>query len=168
MSSFVPSKQKSSKTRNCRRYWMKTNPIATTIGTYTKCDPRSNLPTFKSHGKDPKVWKMVGGGHAKVILQQTTHRLIPLKWWRTHEKHWIGKYYRTRRTLQTAPRPTITFSHRWDTHSKSSASPILKKSKNGSSNGWFASKDKKVFWNGIHDLPERWAKCVESNGQYFE
>ena len=26
----------------------------------------------------------------------------------------------------------------------------------------------KVFWNGIHDLPERWAKCVESNGQYFE
>ena len=34
------------------------NPIATTIGTYTKCDPRSNLPTFKSHGKNPKVWKM--------------------------------------------------------------------------------------------------------------
>ena len=33
---------------------------------------------------------------------------------------------------------------------------------------WFASKEKKFFWNGIHDSPERWAKCVESNGQYFE
>ena len=33
---------------------------------------------------------------------------------------------------------------------------------------WFALKEKKFFWNGIHDLPERWAKCVESNGQYFE
>ena len=33
---------------------------------------------------------------------------------------------------------------------------------------WFASKEKKFFRNGIHDLPERWAKCVESNGQYFE
>ena len=49
-----------------------------------------------------------------------------------------------------------------DTHSQSSASPILKKSKN-SLVEWFASNEKKFFWNGIHDLPERWAKCVESN-----
>lgn len=34
------------------------NPFATTIGTNTKCDPRSNLRTFKSHGKDSEVWKM--------------------------------------------------------------------------------------------------------------
>ena len=33
---------------------------------------------------------------------------------------------------------------------------------------WFTLKEKKFFWNGIHDLPERWAKCVKSNGQYFE
>ena len=33
---------------------------------------------------------------------------------------------------------------------------------------WFALKETKFFWNGIHDLPGRWAKCVESNGQYFE
>jgi len=33
---------------------------------------------------------------------------------------------------------------------------------------WFSSKEKKFFWNGIHNLPERWTKCVESNGQYFE
>ena len=33
---------------------------------------------------------------------------------------------------------------------------------------WFALKEKKFFWNGIHDLPERWEKCVESNVQYFE
>ena len=26
--------------------------------TNTKCDPRSNFPTFKSHGKNPKVWKL--------------------------------------------------------------------------------------------------------------
>ena len=33
---------------------------------------------------------------------------------------------------------------------------------------WFALKEKKIFWNGIHDFPERWVKCAESNGQYFE
>lgn len=33
---------------------------------------------------------------------------------------------------------------------------------------FFASKEKKFFWDGIHNLPERWAKCVETNGQYFE
>ena len=33
---------------------------------------------------------------------------------------------------------------------------------------WFALKEKKFFWNGIHDFPERWAKCVEFNGQYLE
>ena len=33
---------------------------------------------------------------------------------------------------------------------------------------WFALNEKKYFWNGINNLPETWAKCVESNGQYFE
>jgi len=33
---------------------------------------------------------------------------------------------------------------------------------------WFASKDDQFYWHGIHKLPERWAKCVESNGYYFE
>ena len=33
---------------------------------------------------------------------------------------------------------------------------------------WFALKEKKFFWNSIHDLPERCGKCVESNGQYFK
>ena len=33
---------------------------------------------------------------------------------------------------------------------------------------WFPLKEKKFFWNGIHDLTERWAKFVKSNGQYFE
>jgi len=33
---------------------------------------------------------------------------------------------------------------------------------------WFAAKDKQFFWHGIHKLPERWAKCVEADGQYFE
>jgi len=33
---------------------------------------------------------------------------------------------------------------------------------------WFAAKDKQFFWQGIHNLPKRWAKCVESDGIYFE
>ena len=33
---------------------------------------------------------------------------------------------------------------------------------------WFGSKDEQFFWRGIHKLPERWLKCVESDGNYFE
>ena len=33
---------------------------------------------------------------------------------------------------------------------------------------WISNKDEAFFWNGIHKLPERWTKCVESEGQYFE
>ena len=32
----------------------------------------------------------------------------------------------------------------------------------------FASKDKEFFWRGIHKLPERWEKCIVSEGKYFE
>ena len=33
---------------------------------------------------------------------------------------------------------------------------------------WFASKDEQFFWQGIHKLPERWSKCVDRDGKYFE
>ena len=33
---------------------------------------------------------------------------------------------------------------------------------------WFDLKDEQVYWRGIHHLPERWGKCVNSNGDYFE
>lgn len=33
---------------------------------------------------------------------------------------------------------------------------------------WFAAKDNTFFWRGIHKLPERWEKCVASDGKYFE
>lgn len=33
---------------------------------------------------------------------------------------------------------------------------------------WFASKPEKFFWDGIHNLPERWKKCVVNNGHFFE
>lgn len=33
---------------------------------------------------------------------------------------------------------------------------------------WIQSKEERFFWQGIHKLPERWAKCVASNGEYFE
>lgn len=33
---------------------------------------------------------------------------------------------------------------------------------------WFASKNEKFYWDGIHELPERWEKCAASDGKYFE
>ncbi|GBP41573.1 Mariner Mos1 transposase [Eumeta japonica] len=33
---------------------------------------------------------------------------------------------------------------------------------------WISSKDKEFFQRGIHLLPERWQKVVESDGKYFE
>ena len=33
---------------------------------------------------------------------------------------------------------------------------------------WFDLKDEQFYWCGIHHLPERWGKCVNSNGDYFE
>ena len=33
---------------------------------------------------------------------------------------------------------------------------------------FFASKDEKFYWHGIHSLPERWAKAIASDGQCFE
>ena len=33
---------------------------------------------------------------------------------------------------------------------------------------WFDLKDKQFYWRGILHLPERWGKCVNSNGDYFE
>ena len=32
----------------------------------------------------------------------------------------------------------------------------------------FASKDEEFFWRDIHKLPERWEKCIVSEGKYFE
>ena len=34
--------------------------------------------------------------------------------------------------------------------------------------GWFASKERQFSWRGIHQLPDRWEKCIASDGQYFE
>lgn len=33
---------------------------------------------------------------------------------------------------------------------------------------WFAAKNGQFFWRGIQKLPERWEKCVASDGNYFE
>ena len=33
---------------------------------------------------------------------------------------------------------------------------------------WIDLKDEQFYWHGIHHLPERWEKCVNSNGDYFE
>ena len=31
-----------------------------------------------------------------------------------------------------------------------------------------ASKDEKIFRNGIHKLPEKWRNVIASDGQYFQ
>lgn len=33
---------------------------------------------------------------------------------------------------------------------------------------WIRSKDEKFFFDGIHQLPERWSKVIENNGNYFD
>ncbi|GFW69344.1 mariner Mos1 transposase [Trichonephila clavipes] len=33
---------------------------------------------------------------------------------------------------------------------------------------WWPQKTEHFFWRGIHKLPERWGKCVASDGYYFE
>lgn len=33
---------------------------------------------------------------------------------------------------------------------------------------WTTRKDEQFFWEGIHNLPEAWEKCVDSDGVYFE
>ena len=33
---------------------------------------------------------------------------------------------------------------------------------------WFASKERQFFWLGIHQLPDRWGKCIASDRHYFE
>lgn len=33
---------------------------------------------------------------------------------------------------------------------------------------WFASKEQQFFRRGIHNLPDRWMKCVDNEGTYFE
>jgi hypothetical protein len=35
-------------------------------------------------------------------------------------------------------------------------------------NEWFAAKGEDYYWHGIHKLPERWVKCLTSDGAYFE
>ena len=51
--------RKSSKTRNCRRYWRRPNPIATTIGTNTKCDRGAICQRLKAMGKIQMYGKWV-------------------------------------------------------------------------------------------------------------
>ena len=33
---------------------------------------------------------------------------------------------------------------------------------------WLASKDEPWYWEGIHQLPKRWSKVIDNDGQYFD
>ena len=39
---------------------------------------------------------------------------------------------------------------------------------NGDLENWFASKPADFYANGIKQLPERWKKCVDLKGDYFQ
>ena len=39
---------------------------------------------------------------------------------------------------------------------------------NGDLENWFASKPADSYANGIKQLPERWKKCVDLKGDYFQ
>lgn len=34
--------------------------------------------------------------------------------------------------------------------------------------GWILQKDQNFDWNGIHNLRDRWAEVVASDGKYFD
>ena len=67
-----------------------------------------------------------------------------------------------------SPDLSITISlHRWDTHFLTSTSLHTKMYENGSMTG-LPQKSDSFFWRGTHQLPDRWEKCIASDGQYFE
>ena len=76
-------------------------------------------------------------------------------------KRSVGKYFCTRITHQTWLCP-ITLHALSDQHftSYENVRKWL--------DDWFASKERQFFWRGIHQLPDRWEKCIASDGQYFE
>ena len=67
---------------------------------------------------------------------------------------------------------TITSFHQWDLFS-SMGYMLAEQHFSNFEEVWkwlkecFAVKQKQFFWRGIRNLPERWAKCVESDDQYF-
>ena len=87
----------------------------------------------------------------------------PLKstWKRSNRKS-----YPTRRIPQILRRPVIMFRSMTDGmadqqfHSYEDIEKWL--------DSWIASKDKHFYRNGIRALPERWAKVVVNDKQYFE
>ena len=78
-------------------------------------------------------------------------------------KRSVGKYFRTRLTHQTWLHPITIYLHRWDDQRFTSYENVRKWL-----DDWFASKERQFFWHGIHQLPDRWEKCIASDGQYFE
>jgi len=84
-----------------------------------------------------------------------------VKTWR----HSTGKCYPIPLTHQTLHLLTITCFRRWTTRSLSGTSILTKTSENGLMS---ASKDEEFFWRSIYKLPERWEKCIFSEGKYFE
>jgi len=77
----------------------------------------------------------------------------------------LGSVGTPSRLLQTWHLLTITCFRRGP-RAHWAAFRFLRRSENGLMSG--ASKDEKFFWCGIHKLPERWEKCIVSEGKYFE
>ena len=105
--------------------------------------------------------------HEKVILQHDNARpyvtkpIKTLTWKRSN-----GKFYPTRQySPDIAPSDYYLFrsmAHRLADQFRS-YEDIEK-----CLDSWIASKDEYFYRNGIRALPERWAKVVAKDGQYFE
>ena len=84
-----------------------------------------------------------------------------------HRKHSAGKFYPVRFTRQIWLLRITTCFHRWITYLLSSALFPTKMWKNGSLNV-SQQMGKEFYCRGILKLPERWKKCVTSDGAHFE
>ena len=77
-----------------------------------------------------------------------------------------GKFYPTRLIAQTLPLlTTICFGR-----CRRPSTGIRFTSEQGIKNcldSFLAAKPAQFFWDGIHKLPERWEKVIDSDGQYF-
>ena len=114
-----------------------------------------------------KKGRIIGKDMTSWFSSTTTHHRTRQQWSKTTWRYSTGKCYPISLTHQTWHLLTITCFCRWATRSLS-GTLILREDVRKWLDEWFASKDEKFFWHGIHKLPEKWEKCIVSEGKYFE
>jgi len=82
----------------------------------------------------------------------------------TRWKHSVGKFYLLRFTPDLVPSDYHLFASM--SHALAERFGSYEDVKKWLDE-WFATKGEDFYWR-IHKLPERWEKCVTSNGTYFK